>query len=161
MKILIPQRKSWLLGQEHVFCKHGDRLGKLKCRKIMAYTLPVVFDFREAEVSFIGVCMDTSDQIIYILVTQQGWAYCRQGAWTKREVFCDCFLWILHGRFWLDGRAESNKLYLVSLLRDIHDLSDVQTVGWIHVQKRLNPGQRQKGKREGLYQEEERAVGCL
>lgn len=58
----------------------------------MAYTLPVVFDFREAEVSFIGVCMDTSDQIIYILVTQQGWAYCRQGAWTKREVFCDCFL---------------------------------------------------------------------
>lgn len=106
-------------------------------------------------------CMDTSDQIIYILVTQQGWAYCRQGTWTKREVFCDCFLWILHGRFWLDGRAESNKLYLVSLLRDIHDLSDVQTVGWIHVQKRLNPGQRQKGKREGLYQEEERAVGCL
>lgn len=57
---------------------------------------------------------------IYILVTQQGWACCRQGTWTKREVFCDCFLWILHGRFWLDGRAESKNLYLVSLLRNIH-----------------------------------------
>lgn len=55
----------------------------------------VCFDFQEAKVSgdsLLGMCMDTSDKIIYIPVTQQGWACCRQGTWTKSGVFCDCFL---------------------------------------------------------------------
>lgn len=90
----------------------------------MAYTLPVAFSliFR-AQVtgdSLLGMCVDTSDQIIHIPVTQQGWACCRQGTWTKSGGFCDHFLWILHARFWLDSRAESRNLYLVSALRDIH-----------------------------------------
>lgn len=73
-----------------------------------------VFDFLEAQISgdsFLGVCTNTSDQIIYIPVTQQSWAYCRQGAWTKIGIFCDCFFWMLHARFWLDSRAESRNLF--------------------------------------------------
>lgn len=31
------------MGQEHVFCKPGGKLGKLQYRKIMACTLPVAF----------------------------------------------------------------------------------------------------------------------
>lgn len=83
----------------------------------------VCFDFKEAQVcgdSLLEVCMDTYDQIIYIPVTQQGWACCRQGIWTKMGIFCNCFLWILHAGFWLDSRAESKNLHLVSVLRHIH-----------------------------------------
>lgn len=55
----------------------------------------VCFDFKEAQVSgdsFLEVYMDTYDQIIYISVTQQDWACCRQQIWTKTGGFSDCFL---------------------------------------------------------------------